>query len=305
MSRRDNTSKNLRGVRFMEIVVLVKQVPDTANVGADAMKEDGTVNRAALKTVFNPDDLHALELALEMKDKYGATVTVITMGPPKAIEVLKDCLYRGADKAFLLSDPKFAGSDTLATSLVLKSAIEAKVKNYDIIMAGRQAIDGDTAQVGPQIAEKLNIPQLTFVTEIESIKNGSIKLSRLSDEGTELVECKTPVLLTVEGGANTPRPPRVKRMLKYMNAISSFQMNEDWVTDEESSHIKEKGLQIPVIGFCDMVVNPEFIGLAGSPTRVKEIHSVVFKSIETKAYEANQNSINQMMKELVSEHIIG
>ncbi|MCX6112799.1 MAG: electron transfer flavoprotein subunit beta/FixA family protein [Proteobacteria bacterium] len=241
---------------LMEIVVLVKQVPDTANVGADAMKEDGTVNRAALKAVFNPDDLHALELALEMKDKYGAKVTVITMGPPKAVEILRESLYRGADNVFLLSDPKFAGSDTLATSLILKSAIEAKAKKFDIIMAGRQAIDGDTAQVGPQIAEKLNIPQVTFVTEIESIKNNTIKLSRLSDEGTEVIECKTPILLTVEGGFNTPRSPRVKRMFKYT-------------------------------------------------TRVKEIHSVIFKSIETKNYEPNQNSVNQMMKELISEHIIG
>ena len=289
----------------MEIVVLVKQVPDTANVGADAMKEDGTVNRAALKTVFNPDDLHALEMALEIKDKHGANITVITMGPPKAVEILKESLYRGADKAFLLSDPKFAGSDTLATSLILKSAIEAKVKNFDIIMAGRQAIDGDTAQVGPQIAEKLNIPQLTFVTEVEEVKNGKIKLSRLSDEGTEVVECKTPVLLTVEGGVNIPRPARVKRLLKYVNAMSSFQMNEEWVTDEDVKYLKERDLEIPVVSFCDIVVNPEYIGLAGSPTRVKEIHSVVFKSIESKDYPATQDGMNSMMKELVSEHIIG
>jgi electron transfer flavoprotein beta subunit len=289
----------------MEIVVLVKQVPDTANVGADAMKEDGTVNRAALKTVFNPDDLNALEMALDIKDRFGANVTVITMGPPKAVEILKESLYRGADKAFLLSDPKFAGSDTLATSLILKSAIEAKVKNFDIIMAGRQAIDGDTAQVGPQIAEKLNIPQLTFVTDVEEVKNGKIKLSRLSDEGTEVVECKTPVLLTVEGGVNTPRPARVKRLLKYVNAMSSFQMNEDWVTDGEAEYLKKRGLEIPVVSFCDIVVNPEYIGLAGSPTRVKEIHSVVFKSIESKDYPATQDGMNSMMKELVSEHIIG
>ena len=289
----------------MEIVVLVKQVPDTANVGVDAMKEDGTVNRAALKTIFNPDDLNALELALELKDRYGAKVNVITMGPPRAIDVLKDSLFRGADRAFLLSDPKFAGSDTLATSLILKGAIEAKVKNFDIIMAGRQAIDGDTAQVGPQVAEKLHIPQITFVTDVESIKNGVIRAAKLSDEGTEIVECKTPVLLTVEGNANNPRAPKVKSMLKYMNALSSFQMNEDWVTDEDIKHIKEKGIEIPVIGFCDMAVNPELIGLAGSPTRVKAIHSVVFKSMETKDYTATQDGVNKMMSELISEHIIG
>lgn len=289
----------------MEIVVLVKQVPDTANVGADAMKEDGTVNRAALKTIFNPDDLNALELALELKDRYGAKVNVITMGPPRAIDVLKDSLFRGADRAFLLSDPKFAGSDTLATSLILKGAIEAKVKNFDIIMAGRQAIDGDTAQVGPQVAEKLKIPQITFVTEVESIKDGVIRVAKLSDEGTEIVECKAPVLLTVEGNANNPRAPKVKNMLKYMNALSTFQMNEDWVTDEDIKHIKEKGIEIPVIGFCDMAVNPELIGLAGSPTRVKAIHSVVFKSMESKDYAPTQDGVNKMMGELISEHIIG
>jgi len=289
----------------MEIVVLVKQVPDTANVGADAMKEDGTVNRAALKTIFNPDDLNALELALELKDRYGAKVNVITMGPPRAIDVLKESLFRGADKAFLLSDPKFAGSDTLATSLILKGAIEAKVKSFDIIMAGRQAIDGDTAQVGPQVAEKLHIPQITFVTDVESIKNGVIRAAKLSDEGTEIVECKTPVLLTVEGNANNPRAPKVKNMLKYMNALSSFQMNEDWVTDEDIKHIKEKGIEIPVIGFCDMAVNPELIGLAGSPTRVKAIHSVVFKSLDSKDFPATQDGVNKMMSELISEHIIG
>ncbi len=289
----------------MEIVVLVKQVPDTANVGADAMKDDGTVNRAALKAVFNPDDLNALEMALELKEKHGANVTVITMGPPKAVEILKDSLYRGADKVFLLSDPKFAGSDTLATSLILKSAIEAKVKNFDIIMAGRQAIDGDTAQVGPQIAEKLNVPQITFVTAVASVDKGVLKVVRLCDEGTEVVECKTPVLLTVEGGFNVPTPQRVKRMLKYMNAMSSFQMNEEWVTDEDVQHLKERGLEVPVIGFCDIVVNPEMIGLSGSPTRVKEIQSVVFKSVDAKEFEASQSGVNSMMKELISEHIIG
>jgi electron transfer flavoprotein beta subunit len=290
----------------MEIVVLVKQVPDTANVGADAMKEDGTVNRAVLKSIFNPDDLHALEMALELKDKdKNAKITVVTMGPPKAIEVLKESLYRGADKAFLVSDAKFAGSDTLATSLILKGAVATVAPKADIIFAGRQAIDGDTAQVGPQVAEKLGMPQVTFVTGIESVKGKTIKLTRLSDEGTEVIECKTPVLLTVEGGVNSPRPPRVKRLLKYMNAISSFQMNEDWVTDEDAKYIKENGLEIPVITFCDMSIDQGLIGLSGSPTRVKNIHSVVFKSIETKEFAPNKEGVKGMMAELVKEHIIG
>jgi len=289
----------------MEIVVLVKQVPDTANISGDAMKADGTVNRAVLKTIFNPDDLHALEMALEVKDQYGANITVITMGPPKAIEILKESLYRGADKAYIVSDPKFAGSDTLATSLILQGAITAKVPNVDIVFAGRQAIDGDTAQVGPQIAEKLKIPQVTFVTGIESVKGKNIKLSRYSDEGTELLECKMPILLTVEGGVNIPRPPKVKRLLRYMNAISSFQMNEEWVTEDDVKHIKQNGLEIPVVNFCDLPIDANLIGLAGSPTRVKNIQSVVFKSIETKEFMATKDGVKEMMGELVKEHIIG
>ncbi|MBN1115031.1 MAG: electron transfer flavoprotein subunit beta/FixA family protein [Oligoflexia bacterium] len=289
----------------MEIVVLVKQVPDTANVGADAMKEDGTVNRAALQTVFNPDDLNALELALDIKDKYGANVTAISMGPPKAVEVLKESLYRGADRVYLVSDVKFAGSDTLATSLILKHAIEASVKNYDLVLTGRQAIDGDTAQVGPQVAEKLGIPQLTFVTSVESVNKKTIRVSALTDEGSAILEAKMPLLMTVEGDVNVPRPPRVKRLLKYMNAVSEFQMEEDWLTDEEAKYIKEKGLKVKVLSFCDLNVDQNLIGLSGSPTRVKEIHSVVFKSIESRAYPATQDGVGSMMNELVSEHIIG
>jgi electron transfer flavoprotein beta subunit len=288
---------------MMEIVVLAKQVPDTANVGADAMKEDGTVNRAALKTVFNPDDLNALEMALQLKDKYNATVTVVTMGPPKAVELLKEALYRGADKAYIVSDAKFAGSDTLATSLILKHVISEVVKKYDIVMAGRQAIDGDTAQVGPQAAEKLGIPQITFVTEIESIKDKKIKLSRITDHGWENIEAKLPIMLTVEGNVNNPRPPRVKRLMKYMNAFSSLDMN--WVPEEELSAMREKGLEIPVVSLKDLSVDISLIGLSGSPTRVKNIQSVVFKSIESKEYSATQEGVKKMMTELVSEHIIG
>lgn len=289
----------------MEIVVLVKQVPDTANVGADAMKEDGTINRAALKTVFNPDDLNALELALEMKDKYKANVSVITMGPPKAIEVLKESLYRGADNVYLISDPKFAGSDTLATSLILKSAIEAKVKNFDIIMAGRQAIDGDTAQVGPQVAEKLNIPQLTFVTSVDEYKNGTIKATRLTDYGSEIVEVKTPVLFTVEGDVNRPRFPRAKKVFQYMKSISKFQMEESWVTEDEKNYIKKNNLEIPVVAFCDLAMDESLIGLKGSPTKVKAIENVVFKSNEVKEFKPTKEDMKNMVKELVSEHIIG
>lgn len=289
----------------MNIVVFAKQVPDTANIGADAMKADGTVNRAALDTVFNPDDLNALEMALDFKDRYGATVTVITMGPPRAVEILKESLFRGADKVFLISDAKFAGSDTLATSLILKHAVKATDPDFDILLAGRQAIDGDTAQVGPQIAEKLNINQLSFVTSIENYKNNKLTVKRLSDYGTETIECPTPVLLTVEGDANTPRPPRVKYLLKYKNAVSTLDLQKDYLTDEDITYIKERNLTIPVLSYCDLAVNPELIGLSGSPTRVKNIDSVVFKSVEAKEYKSNSDDIKCLMSDLVKEHIIG
>jgi len=144
----------------LQIIVMVKQVPDTHNVSGDAMKPDGTVNRAVLPAIFNPEDLNALEEAIKIKETIGGKITAITMGPPNAVKVLKECLYRGVDDVVLVSDRKFAGADTLATSYALKCAIE-KVEKYDLVLCGRQAIDGDTAQVGPQIAEKLNINQLT------------------------------------------------------------------------------------------------------------------------------------------------
>jgi len=289
----------------MNIVVLVKQVPDTANVGSNAMKEDGTVNRAVLDTIFNPDDLNALEMALSIKDRYGATITVITMGPPRAVDILKESLYRGADKVYLVSDAKFAGSDTLATSLILKHAIVRACNNFDVILAGRQAIDGDTAQVGPQIAEKLKINQVCFVTDIEDIKDKKLKLKRFSDYGTETIEVKTPVLLTIEGDVNKPRPAKVKNLLKYKNAVSELDLQKEYLTNEEILYIKERNLSIPVLSSCDLAVNPELIGLSGSPTRVKNIDSVVFKSLDSKTYEANESGIKQLMKDLVKEHIIG
>lgn len=161
----------------LNLIVLVKQVPDTQNITGEAMKEDGTVNRAALPAIFNPDDLHALEAALEVKESIpGTRVSVLTMGPPSAVQVLKDSLYRGADFTALISDRKFAGADTLATSYALKCAIE-KIGKYDIIFCGRQAIDGDTAQVGPQTAEKLGINQITNVSKIENIDSGKKEIT--------------------------------------------------------------------------------------------------------------------------------
>ncbi len=172
----------------LKIIVLVKQVPDTRNLGSDAMKPDGTVNRAKIPSIFNPDDLNALEMALYLKDQIpGTQVTVLTMGPPKAADIMRDSLYRGADKAIMISDRRFGGADTLATSYTIAQAIR-KIADYDLILGGRQAIDGDTAQVGPQTAEKLGIPQVTYAVEVLDINNDKIVLKRRLDKGIEIVE---------------------------------------------------------------------------------------------------------------------
>jgi electron transfer flavoprotein beta subunit len=184
------------------MVSLVKQVPDTRHITSDVLREDGTVNRQALPAVVNPDDLFALEMALGVKDRYGGEITVISMGPPSAVEVLRDALSRGADYAVLLSDKKFAGADTLATSHVLERAIR-KNGDFDLIFCGRQAIDGDTAQTGPQVAEKLNIPQVTFAESIEELNGDDIVIRRTIEGGFEKLRGRLPLLITVTNGSGS------------------------------------------------------------------------------------------------------
>ncbi len=217
----------------LRIIVLVKQVPDTANVTGEAMKEDGTINRAALPAVFNPEDLNALEEALKLKERHGARVTVITMGPPAAVQVLRESLYRGADEVILLTDKAFAGADTLATSYALARAVK-KLGGADLVLCGRQAIDGDTAQVGPQTAEKLGYPQITCVSRVDGLTmpegpagtgadatgappaaRGSITATRSIEGGFETLTSPLPCLLTVTAEANDPRPPSVKLVMTY------------------------------------------------------------------------------------------
>ena len=177
----------------LNIIVLAKQVPDTRNVGKDAMKEDGTINRAVLPAIFNPEDLNALEQALRLKETHpGSTVTVLTMGLPRAAEVIREAIFRGADKGIVLTDRALGGADTLATSYSLAQAVK-KIGNYDIILGGRQAIDGDTAQVGPQIAEKLGIPQVTYAEEILSVENGRATVKRRLENGVETLVAPLPL----------------------------------------------------------------------------------------------------------------
>ncbi|MDD4891635.1 MAG: electron transfer flavoprotein subunit beta/FixA family protein [Phycisphaerae bacterium] len=207
-------------------VVLAKQVPDTKGITGKAMKDDGTVNRAALPAIFNPEDLHALEMALSIKDRFGGTVTVITMGLPAACEILRASLYRGADRAILITDRRAAGSDTLATSYILNCAVR-KLGKVDIVLCGRQAIDGDTAQVGPQTAEKLGMTQASYVEKLLDIKDGTMRVRRNLGHGWEIVEGKLPMLLTITDAANEPRPPAARKLMKHKAAKSPAEIERD------------------------------------------------------------------------------
>ena len=299
-------------------IVLVKQVPDTANVSADAMKEDGTVNRAALPTVFNPEDLHALEAALEVKDRFGGTVTAITMGPPKAGDVLRDCVYRGADRAILVTDRRAAGSDTLATSYILSQAVKA-VGRYDMVFCGRQAIDGDTAQVGPQCAEKLGIPQITYLEEVVSLEGNTARIRRNIGHGWELIETELPVLFTVVETANEPRPPATRRVMKMKRAVapaeveSAVRAENPKGSDEERrveverrlAPLREKNLVFDQWGLDEIDGDPERCGLAGSPTKVFRIQAIVLKKEGYTEVPATDEGIRRLTSELVVDRTLG
>lgn len=291
-------------------IVLVKQVPDTANITGNAMRDDGTVNRAALPAIFNPEDLNALEMALEVKEQHGGSVTVLTMGPPRATAVLREALYRGADRVVLLTDRLTAGSDTLATSYALKCAID-RVGTYDLIFCGRQAIDGDTAQVGPQVAEKLGVPQITYAEAIESFRDGKIIARRALPLGTETVQCSLPCLLTVVGSANLPRPPSARRMIAYKLSAAPFeyadllQLWPEFGSEHEvDRYLAERGLRITVWSAADVGADYERVGLSGSPTKVLKVGYVVLASEGSKLIEASREGISALVQELVQDYIL-
>ncbi|MDR0872283.1 MAG: electron transfer flavoprotein subunit beta/FixA family protein [Prevotellaceae bacterium] len=288
----------------MNIVVLAKQVPDTRNVGKDAMKADGTVNRAALPAIFNPEDLNALEQALRLKDRFeGSTVSILTMGPARAAEIIRESLYRGADKGFLLSGREFAGSDTLATSYALSCAIR-NFPQVDVIVCGRQAIDGDTAQVGPQVAEKLGLPQITYVEEILDAKDGKITVKRRLENGIEVVEGKLPLVLTVNGSAAECRPRNAKRTMKFKRAKTPSERQES-ADDYADLYDSAAYLNITEWSVADIEHDAKWLGLSGSPTKVKQIESVVFTAKESKKLTAADSEIDELMKELIVNHTIG
>jgi len=281
------------------MVCLMKQVPDTRNITLNVLREDGTVNRQALPAIVNPDDLFALEMALGIKDRYGGEITVMSMGPPMAIEVLKDALSRGADQAILLTDRKFAGADTLATSSLLEWAIR-KYGEFNLIFCGRQAIDGDTAQVGPQIAEKLDIPQITFAEAIEYLNKDDIVIRRAIDNGYERIRGRLPLLITVTNTADTPRPPSIKRSMLWKKAGTRNSVK----SDQEREKLSERGLLIPAWGLEEIGCSADICGFAGSETWIKHVENVKLISRKPKIFDPSNQGIKNLVNELVGEHII-
>lgn len=288
----------------LNIIVLAKQVPDTRNVGKDAMKADGTVNRGALPAIFNPEDLNALELALRIKDNHpGSKVTILTMGPGRAAEIIREGLYRGADHGILLTDRKFAGSDTLATSYALSMAIK-KMAPYHLIVAGRQAIDGDTAQVGPQVAEKLNIPQVTYAEEVLAINSEEITIKRRLERGVEIVKGKLPLVITVHSSAPDCRARHAKHVMKFKHAKTITEL-QDSSEDYIELYKDRPYLEIKEWSVLDIQADESWLGLSGSPTKVKKVENVVFTAKESRMLSAIDSELEALMIELIENHTIG
>jgi electron transfer flavoprotein, beta subunit len=285
------------------IVVLAKQVPDTRNVGKDAITPQGTVNRAALPAIFNPEDLNALELALRIKDAHpGTKIQIVTMGLPKAAEVIREGLFRGTDGGVLVTDRALAGADTLATSYVLAQTIR-KMGHVDLVIGGRQAIDGDTAQVGPQVAQKLDIDQVTYVEQVEELDEKSVTVTRRIDGGVERVKAPLPVLLTVTGSAASCRPRNAKLMMKYKRALAPAEQKADMPYAEE--YARKPYLTITQWGAADIDADIAQCGLAGSPTKVKTVQNVVFATKESRTLTGSDADVEQLIVELLDSHTIG
>jgi electron transfer flavoprotein beta subunit len=300
-----------------DCVVCVKQVPDTANITGEAMKEDGTVNRGALPAVFNPEDLNALEAALAVRERHGGTVTTMTMGPLNASEVLRECLYRGADRAILINDRRAAASDTLATSYILNCAIR-HLGRYDLVFCGRQAIDGDTAQVGPQLAEKLGIPQVTYFERFEELADRTARARRNVGNGWEVLEARLPLLLTVLDAANVPRPPGARKVMQHKRARTQDEVRRDVAAvmpdadedrleaecEKRCAALKIKGLLIEQWDLDRIGGDLEWCGLTGSPTKVHRIQAIVLTKEGHTQVPPTEEGVRQMIHELIVDHTL-
>ena len=297
-------------------IVCIKQVPDTKRITGQAMREDGTVNRAALPAIFNPEDLNALEAALEARDRHGGTVTVLTMGLPSACDVLRDALCRGADRAVLITDRRCAASDTLATSYILSCAV--RKLGADIVFCGRQAIDGDTAQVGPQLAEKLGFTLVTYLEDFQ-FEGKAARVRRNLGNGYEVVRSRLPALFTVVESANHPRPQALRKALKFKKARAPMEVAK--VVDgamadadaaaksAETAHrcaaLEEQGLLISQWNLDDLQADLTWCGVSGSPTKVNRIQSIVLAGGDYKEFPPTDEGINQLIRELIEDHTIG
>jgi len=286
------------------IIVLAKQVPDTRNVGKDAMKADGTVNRAALPAIFNPEDLNALEMALSIKDRVkDCEVIILTMGPFRAAEVIREAMYRGADRGYLITDRKFAGSDTLATSYTISLAVK-KLAPYHLLLSGRQAIDGDTAQVGPQTAEKLGLPQVTYAEEVREVTDKYIVIKRRLEQGVEIVKTPLPSAITVHSSAPACRQRISKLLMKYKHARTVTELQNE-TKDYTELYLQRPYLQIDEWTVDDLNADISMLGLGGSPTKVKKIENVVFQHKDSKVLTSSDEDIDILMKDLINSHVIG
>jgi electron transfer flavoprotein beta subunit len=299
-------------------IVCVKQVPDTSNITGEAMKPDGTVNRGALAAVFNPEDLHALEAALRIRDEYGGSVTALSMGPLGAAEVLRECLYRGADRAVLITDRRAAASDTLATSYILAQAVR-KLEAYDFVFCGRQAIDGDTAQVGPQMAEKLGIPQITYYETLIELTGQTARVRRNVGNGWEILEGRLPLLITVLDTANEPRPASARRVMRRKHSRTEDELRKqiagelrDASEDERESafadrleKLKMRGQLIEQWNLDDVAADLQWCGLAGSPTKVHRVQSIVLTKEGFTEVAPTEEAIRKMIQELIVDHTLG
>ncbi len=301
-----------------DCIVCVKQVPDTSNITGEAMTPEGTVNRSALPAIFNPEDLHALEAALALRDRYGGTVTVLTMGPLNACEVLRECLYRGADRAILITDRRAAASDTLATSYILNRAIR-QIGRYDFIFCGRQAIDGDTAQVGPQLAEKLGIAQVTYFERFVELSDRTARIRRNVGNGWEVLEARLPLLLTVLDVANEPRPPAAKRVMRYKRAHAEEEVKRQVAAAmpdaSEADREAEWARRLELLKMDHLVIEQwdldrveadlQWCGVTGSPTKVHRVQSIVLTKEGYTEIPPTEAGVRRMIHEMIVDHTLG
>ena len=263
----------------MDIIVLVKQVPEIEKVRFDYKK--GRLDRSSASAVTNPFDLNALEAAVQIKEAFGGSVTAISMGPMQAEKTLRDALARGADKAILLSDEKFAGADTLATAYTLAAAIK-KIGNFDLIICGEKTVDGDTAQVGPEVAEFLGVPHVAYVEEIRQVSGDSIVVKARMERSYHIVKLSLPALITVTKDVNNPRLPTLRDKLKAMRAPITIWSRQDLAE----------------------VADPQYFGFSGSPTRVIKVYTPITKMRKGQIITGTPREIAQKIVQILEENKI-